>query len=179
MKKIFIIVVSAMLFAGLVAGASAFTSAEMTRSANVNVVADDSGVITLAPGTVGDTATLENGELNIDASPNSTGLNVSGVFTFGDSANPTTEHLFTMTNTTAEQQTITMEYVNVTDSQGNTGAVTYTVYDDTGTEVGTFSEGSSLDVTAGSGASHYIVMDVDTNNLDTAADLSGDIKISA
>jgi hypothetical protein len=179
MQKVAIILVTVMLFGGSVFAASAFTTAELTRSANVNVVADNNGALSLSSGNVGNTAYINSaGELKLDASPSASGLNVEGQFTFGDTASPSTDYMFSMVNTTANDQTLTVDYNVTGDAQGQTDAMTFHVYDGTGAEVATVTNGSSATFTAGSGSTYYVVLETDTRGLDSSADLSGDLIIN-
>jgi hypothetical protein len=179
MKKVAIILVTAVLFAGTVFAASAFTSAELTRTSSIDVASDSNGIITLTPGSNSAVSLNSNDALEINTAGNATGLNVDGKFTYGDNANPSNTYAFSMTNADSQQRSITVAYNNITDNQGQTGAVKFKVYDSTGSQVGTVDSSTNVSITASSGAQYYVVLDVDTSGLDSAADLSGDLVITA
>lgn len=179
MKKVSLMIILSGVLISTVFAASAFTSAELNRSSTVNVVADDSGALTLSPGTVGTTATIaSNGELQLNASPSASGLNVEGTYVFGDNANPATDYMFTMTNTTANDKSVTVGYNVTGDAQGSTGAMTFNIYDGSGNNVATVTDSSDASFTASSGTQYYVVLETDTTGLDSAADLSGNLSFS-
>lgn len=162
-------------------GASAFTSAEVIRDSTIGVEADNNAIISLNPGTAGDAASLDsNGELTIDASPgSSSGVNVGATFSYGDNASPTTDYAFSLTNSDSQERDFTVAYNNVVENQGQTDAVQYKIFDSSGTNVGTVTSADDVTFSASSGSTYYVVMELDTNGLDSNADLSGDLSISA
>lgn len=178
-RTLAIVLVTAMLFGGSVFAASAFTSAEMTRTASIDVVADSQGIITLTPGATSAVTTDADGAMTINAAGNASGLNVDGTFTYGDKAAPSTTNAFSITNGDTEKRTFTIAANNFTANQGNTGAVTYTIYDSTGAKLATVDSATdaTFDLTAGSTA--YVVLETDTTGLDKTADLSHDLVITA
>lgn len=179
MRKLAIVLVTAMLFGGSVFAASAFTSAEMTRSASIDVVADNSGIISLTPGSTNAVQLNSNDALEINAAGNASGLNVEGTFTYGDTANPSSSNAFSITNADSQQRTFTVAANNFTDTQGNPGAVTYRVYDSAGQEISTVDADSSATLDLGAGETAYVVLVTDTTGLDSSADLSHDLVITA
>lgn len=152
----------------------AFTSASVSRDVNVAVSADDSAIVGLNPGSL-DAASLDSdGALQIDTANGSNDLNVDSTFTYGDGSNPSTTHLFSLTNNDSAEHDFTFNY----NSQG-ASAVTFEVYDDTGTQSGSFSDANSLTSTVSSAGTLYFVMVVDTNGLaSTDSDLGGSIDIT-
>lgn len=168
-----------MLFAGTVFAASAFTTAEVTRDANINVVADNTGIITLTPGSTSAVSLNSSGAMEINAAGDATGLNVEGVFTYGDSTSPSTDNAFSITNADTQQRTFTIAANNFADNQGQTGAVTYEVYDDTGTSMGTVDAANDLTVDLSAGQEVFVVITTDTTGLDDTADLSHDLVITS
>ncbi len=181
MNKKTVVIITAMLFLGTVFGASAFTSAELTREANINVSADTDGIITLTPGANVDAVDInQDGVLEINAAPDGNGLNVEGVFTFGDNA---TAHegddAFSITNADTVQRNLTVEYANVVENEGVDNAVEFVIYDSTGAELGTVDIGSNATVTLGAGEEIFVVINTDTTGLSSNADLSGDLVITA
>lgn len=177
MKKITIALVSLLLIGGMVFTASAFTSSELTRDASIEVTDDTNGIISLTPGSTDAVTINDNGALTIDTSNNGANLNVESVFTYGDSAEASNENAFSVVNSDTQDRQLTFSYENVVDSQGQTDAVEFTVYDSENIEVTTATEETAGQFTANSGESYYVVMTVDTNGLSDAADLSGDFTI--
>ena len=181
MKKTAVITITALLFVGSVFAASAFTSAELTREANIQVEADTDGIITLSPGENVDAVDInEDGVLEINAAPDGVGLNVEGTFTFGDNA---TAHegddAFSITNADDTERTLSLEYNNVVENEGVTDAVTFTVYDSDGNELDSADMETGASVTLGAGEEVFVVIDTDTTGLSPNADLSGDLVITA
>lgn len=172
--------VALLLLVATVFGASAFTSAEVVRDATVNVEADNNSIITLEPGTVGDSATqATNGELVLDATPNAAGLNVESTFTYGDTADPQNSYMFNMTNADTNSKSFTVAYNNVVDAQGATAPIEFLIYDSAGTQVASVTPNSDGTFTAAAGSTYTVVVVVDTAGLDDGADLSGDLVITA
>jgi len=169
------------ILTGAIFGASAFTSAEVVRDSTIGVEADNNAIISLAPGTVGDSVTLNNnGELQINATPgSSSGVNVGANFTYGDNASPTTSYAFSITNADSEQRDISLAYNNVANNQGVSDAVEFEVYDSSGAHVGTVTSQNDVTNTFTSGSTYYVVMELHTQGLDSGADLSGDLVITA
>jgi hypothetical protein len=151
-------------------GGVAFTSATVTRDVNIGVDADDAAIIGLNPG-VG--TELDGDVLKINGT--STALNPEGSFTFGDSNDPTNTYAFSITNNSGEQQTLTFTFS--LDSRSDNADVTFDIFDDSGSSLGTVSDGGSLDITSLGGASTVYV--VFTANTDSTTDLSGSVTISA
>lgn len=160
-------------------GASAFTSAEITRDATIGVSADNQSVIALEPGpNVGDSVTIgSNGALQIDAAPGTSGINVESTFEYGDNASPTTDSAFKITNADSQVNDLTLSYENIANNQGVPDTVNFEVYDASGVHLGTVSPSNDLTTTVNSGDTVYVVMEVDTTGLDDGADLSGDFVI--
>lgn len=167
-----------LLLAATMFGASAFTTAEVSRDASIGVTADNESLIALGPG---EASTLDsNGELSIDVNPGSTeGVNVNSTYSFGDSASPTSSYAFNITNADSESHSFTLSYENIQNAQGAAAPVNFTVYDSAGTEIGSVTPSSTVQTTVSSGETVYIVLDVDTTGLDDGADLSGDFIITA
>ena len=164
-------------------GVSAYTTGSVDRSSSVNVVTDDAGLIGLADGTSGNLVQQNStGALDIDFGRNgATGVNTAAHFELGNPSDPTNQSAFNVTNNDGEAHDLTIEYTGVTESQDTDANIEFQVYDSTGTSVGTVSEEStSLTITgASSGATYHVVIVVDTHGLDTNADLSGTLTVSA
>lgn len=173
----------AVVVVGMAFGASAFTTATIDRSANIQVSSDSGGIIGLAPDADASMVSeTTGGELSIDVSgPNGEGVNVNSQYTIGDSTDPVNVSAFSVTNNDAAARNVTFSYaVSGTDSAGATNNVQYTVYDSTSASQGTFSEGGSVTLNSmPSGATYYVVLTVDTTNSATTDDLSGTLTIKA
>lgn len=154
-------------------GSVAFTTASVSRSVQVAVSADDSAIVGLSPGTTNAASLDSDGALQINTSNGSNDLNVDSTFTYGDSGAPTTTYLFSVTNNDASQRSFTLDY------SGGSGAVSFTVYDSSGSQSGTFDGSSSLTLTMSSGATQYVHMVVDTNGLASSdTGLGGSLDIT-
>lgn len=178
-RTLSIVLVTAMLFGGSVFAASAFTSAEVTRSASIDVVADNNGIITLTPGSTSAVSLNNSGAMEINAAGSAQGLNVDGTFTYGDTASPSTSNAFAITNADSQQRTFTIAANNFANTQSNPGAVTYKIYDGTGTQMGTVDASNNSTIDLSSGQTVYVVLETDTTGLDSNADLSHDLVITA
>lgn len=178
-RTITIILVTAMLFGGSVFAASAFTSAEVTRSASIDVVADNNGIITLTPGSTSAVYLDSNGAMTIDAAQSAQGLNVEGSFTYGDTADPANSNAFSMTNSDSQTRTFTVAANNFANTQSSPSAVQYKIYDSTGNQIGVVDQNTDQTFDVASGETIYVVLETDTTGLDSNADLSHDLVITA
>lgn len=164
-----------------VLAASAYTTGSLDRKANVNVVTDDAGLIGLEDGTSG-TLVYQNstGALAIDfANESATGVNTAATFELGNNSDPTNQSAFNITNNDGTSHDMTVSY-DGSDTQDADSNIKFEVYDSTGTLVGTADEeGSDATFTATSGETFYVVIIVDTHGLDSTADLSGTLTVSA
>jgi len=165
-------------------GVSAFTTANMSRTSNINVVADNNGLIALEDGTDGSLISQNRtGALSIDLSNGSAeGANVHAHFEFGDVDDPGNHSAFNITNqdTTAHSFTFNYTASNADDDsdiefrifkESSLSSPAATVTDQT--EPG----GVTID-NVGSGATLHVVMVIDTED-DMEEDLSGSLEISA
>jgi len=169
-----------LLVASSFVGAAAFTSASVDRSASMDVTTDSNGIIGLAPGSTSLVTQNATGALQIDAAVGSaSGINTAATVEVGDSSNPTSTYAFNLTNNAGNAKSITLSYtVGGTDS--NTGDdLNFSVYDSSGSSVGSFAEGGSTTVSASSGASYYVVITIDTAGNPASDDLSGTLSVTA
>jgi len=169
-----------LLVASSFVGAAAFTNASVDRSASIDVVNDEDGIIGLAPGSTS-VVTMNSGELTIDAAVgDAKGINTEATMEIGDSANPSTTYAFNVTNNAGKQKSFEMGYaVSGTDSDASDD-VTFTVYKSDGSQVTTISEESGTkSFTIDSGATYYVVVSLDTTGNPTGDDLSGTLTITA
>lgn len=183
MRNTIAVLFVAVLAVGAVIGASAYTSGSVSRSANVNVVSDDTGLIGLTDGTSGDLVYQDtSGQLAIDFTAGGAGgVNSDATFSLGDSTDLTNQNAFNITNNDATSHDLTIEYTGAGATGDGTAAISFRIYDGTGTEVATVTEEStSATITgAASGASYDVVIEIDTTGLSNADDLSGTLTVSA
>lgn len=172
-------------------GAAAYTSASVDRSATIDVVTDDTGLIGLGTGTSGDLIAHNNGALAIDLTAGTaSGANVESTFTFGDEADAANAYAFTVTNNDTAGRDVTLDYaLTNTDPDSNNPNVQFKVYDNTGAAVETDTNGNTISIadesasytitSAGAGTAYHVVLTIDTTNLDSTADLSGTLSVTA
>lgn len=187
MAKVLTILMASLLLVGTVSiGASAFTAATVERSANVDVVADNEGLLALTDGDSGNLVSQDGSteQLGIDLeSGTAAGANPNATFELGNPAAPTTSNAFTIENQDAEQHQINVEYTGAdTNSEDN---LLFEIYDSTGTSVGTVTEeGTTASFTAPATDTFYTVVTVDTGggsaatDLTSASDLSGTVSFT-
>ena len=172
-----IVLVISMTFA-----ATAYTTGSVTRSANVNVVNDDTGLIALEDGTSGDLVYQNaSGALEIDFTKGGAGgVNTAAHFELGDPSSANTSYAFNISNMDVESHDISLDYSG-SDGQDADNNIEFQVYDASGTLQTTASEETGAVNVAGvsSGQTLYVVVVVDTHGLDSTADLSGTLKVSA
>lgn len=187
MAKILTLLVASLLLVGTVSiGASAFTAATVERSASVDVVADNDGLLALTDGNSGNLVFQEGSteQLGIDFTRGTaTGANPNATFELGNPADPTGSNAFTIENQDAETHQITVEYTGATTNGEDN--LTFEIYDSTGTSVGTVTEeGTTAVFTAPAAETFYTVITVDTGggsaatDLTSADDLSGTISFT-
>ncbi|WP_267641121.1 hypothetical protein [Haloarchaeobius amylolyticus] len=171
-----------LVVSGLVVGASAFTTGAVERSANVQVVPDSSGLIGLEDGTSGNiVSTNTSGALSIDfAQGSATGVNAEAYFEVGNPNDAVNGSAFNITNNDGQSHDITVSYTPV--ATGDTSEnVQFRIYDSTGALVTTVSEENTSQTiqTVASGATHHVVIVVDTKGVSSGTDLSGTLNVSA
>lgn len=161
-------------------GATAYTSAAVTRDATIGVKTDSTALITLtASATFSQITEDGTGQLAI----NFTSLNGDSEFVFGDTSAPGTTNAFSLSP--SESRDVTLAYsLNSTDPAASNPNVQFDVYTDDGTtvtSVATASEEASGTITgATAGTTYYVVLTLDTTNVDTSTtDLSGTLTITA
>jgi len=187
MAKFLTLLMASLLLVGTVSiGASAFTAATVERSASVDVVADNEGLLALTDGNSGDLVFQDGSteQLGIDfASGDAAGANPNATFELGDPADPTVSNAFTIENQDAEQHQINVAYTGAT--QNSEENLNFEIYDSTGTSVGTVTEeGTTASFTAPAAETFYTVVTVDTGggsaatDLTSADDLSGTVSFT-
>lgn len=181
----------ALLVGAAFIAASAFTTATLSRDANIDVVADPSGIIGLEDGTSGGQVYIgSDGELKIDFDRNGDGLgvNVNSTYVLGNQSSPiaSNQYAFNITNQDTVLHNIKLNYTandpNVV--AGGTGNNTeFRVYNhSTGSNVLTVSEednGGTFQ--ADSGSSHAVVVVADTlhPDVDNKTTLNGTLNVTA
>ena len=164
-------------------GASAYTTGSVSRSANIDVVSDDVGLIGLSDGTSGDIVTqTAGGELSIDfAVGTASGVNPNAQYEVGDIANSNTTMAFNVSNLDSEAHSLTIDYTaDDTTVNDGTANVKFRVFDSAGTDLGTASEESPLTVNSvAAGSTLNVVIVVDTTGLTNSTSLSGTLEVSA
>lgn len=162
-------------------GASAYTTGTVDRTASVNVVSDNSGLIGLSDGTTGDIVkTNGTGALTIDFTRNgATGVNSAANFEIGDTVSANTTAAFNITNNDGESHDFTLSYAqSVTDSDADAN-IQFKVYDANNNLLGTTSENSAAPAfTVAAGATVHVVIVVDTHGLTSTDDLSGTLTVA-
>lgn len=166
-----------------VVGASAYTTGTVSRTATMDVVNDNEGLIALEDGTSGGLVDTSSGQLAIDFTQGgAAGVNADATFELGDPANANESSAFNITNLDTKSHDFTLDYTLDSDDGNTDQNVQLQVYDSTGSEIATFSEegdGSTTLSGISSGQTVYVVVVVDTNGLTTSEDLSGTLTVSA
>lgn len=158
-------------------GSVAVTSATVERDVNVAVSSDDQALIGLIPGNTSATELVDGDRLEIDVSTSeSAGLNPDALFEYGDPSAAETDNLFSLVNNDDEAQEFTVEFTPT--ESGNDGAVTFTLFDGTGTEVGDVTETQDQTFELDPAEQYYVVMTVDTNGTADGDDLGGELTFS-
>jgi len=169
-------------------GVSAFTTANMSRTSNVDVVTDDKGLIALEDGTEGSLISQNStGALSINlANGSADGANVHAHFEFGDVDDPGNHSAFNITNqdTTAHSFTFNYTASNADDDTGDESDIEFRIFKESSlsspaaTVTGqTDPDGVTID-NVGAGTTLHVVMVIDTE-ADKGEDLSGSLEISA
>lgn len=174
------IVVAVMVLASVIVfGSSAYTSATLDRSGNIDVVKDADGLIGLQSGSSSQVVNDASGELTIDFTRDGgNGVNANANFTVGNQSDPTSTYAFTVSNNAGTDHNFDLSYdgFNVTGSDDN---LQFRIYNETGvfqTELNQSS--SSASVTIPQTEAYYVVLVVDTQGLTPSADLSGTFTVS-
>lgn len=172
----------ALILVAATLGASAFTSGTVTRTSNVNVVNDDTGLLALSDGTSGGLVYQNaSGALEIDFTKGGAGgVNAESHYELGNPSDAKNQSAFDITNLDAESHDITVKYTGA--GAGDADAnIQFQVYDSTNTKVATVSEESTSDTITGaaSGDTYYVVVVVDTHGVSSSTDLSGTLEVSA
>lgn len=157
-----------------------FTLFEADRSASVDIVGDDEGILTLTPGENTDVVFLNDDEaLELDLSEtDADGLNVDSTLEIGEYDEPDESEAFRITNTLEEDIDVTFEY----DTDQEDGEVNLNIVDDGGDELGSFdATDEEADASFGldDGEDAYVAFEFDSDSLDAGEEFSGDMSITA
>lgn len=188
LARVGVIILALILSTGMI-GASSFTKATLDRDTNINVVADDSGVIALIDGDSGGVVAVDSstGELTIDFGvASASGVNVNSTYELGTSdwsSASADEEAFNITNQDSVAHTITLNYsADQADVVGDGfESVKFKVFNSTGDNVVTASEENTGSFNAGSSETFATVVIVNTtvSGIDKNDDLSGTLNITA
>ena len=182
MRSRTLVVLFALVGVVAVTGASAFTTATVARDAQIDVANDENGAIGLTAGSVSGVSQNGTGALNLALGQEGTaqGLNTEGTFTYGATGSPTSTFAFKVTNNDSQAHDLTLSYAFDGSDPSSATNVEFFVYDDTGSQVATASEGGSATISGvGGGTSHYVLVRVDTTGVTSSEDLSGTLTVSA
>lgn len=171
-----------LLVAGVTVGTSAFTTADIDRQADVNVVADQQGLLGLTDGSSGNLVYQNsNDQLAIDFTNGSAqGANTDALFRLGNPNDVTNSQAFIVTNNDDEDHQIDAAYTG-SDSVTAEDNLRFEVYDSSGTSVGTISaSGTNATWSATQNTEYYVVITVDTGHsadlVTSSEDLSGTLE---
>lgn len=170
-----VLVVGLVLAAAFTMGTSAFTTAEIERQANIDVVADDQGLLALTDGNSGDLVFQNSDEqLEIDLTAGTAdGANTDARFVLGDEDSPSTAQAFTVTNNDAESHDITVEYSE--HDSNDASNLQFEFYDSSDTLVGTADEeGNAATLSASADETFYVIVVIDTGDGATDVVTSGE-----
>jgi len=182
-----LLVAGILLVAGVSVGTSAFTTAQVDRQANVDVVADEAGLLGLTDGTSGGLVFQDTeGQLGIDfTAATAGGANTNALFELGNPADPTSSQAFNITNNDVESHMIEIKYTADAEDANTEDNLKFEVYDSSGNVVGTISdEGTTASWEASADTDYYVVVTVDTGHSSgttvtgTGVDLSGTLSFS-
>ena len=158
-------------------GSVAVTSATVERDVNIAVASDDQALIGLIPGDTSAAELVNGDQLEIDVSTDqSSGLNTNALFEYGDPSDPVSTNLFSLVNNDDDTQEFTVSFAPT--EGGNDGAVTFTLYDDGGDQVGDVTETQDQTFELDSAEQYYVVMVVDTDGTADGDDLGGELTFS-
>lgn len=180
-RRTLIATVGAVMGTGI--GATAYTSATVTRDATIGVKADDTALIKLTPSPSFSqiTKNATTGTLSI----NFTSLNAESEFVFGDANSPNTTNAFSITPSEGRSVTLSYTLNSGTDPAATNPNVQFEVFSwDSGTSTATSqavaSEETDGTFTATANTEYYVVLTIDTTNVDiSTADLAGTLTITA
>lgn len=178
-----LLVAGLLLVAGVSVGTSAFTTAEVDRQANVDVVADEVGLLGLTDGNSGNLVYQNSSDqLAIDfTNGTADGANTDALFRLGDPADPSGSQAFIITNNDDESHVINASYNANTGDASTPENLKFEIYDSGGNNVGTISaSGETASWDASANTAYNVVVTVDTGHsttvLTSGDDLSGTLE---
>ena len=180
-----LLVAGIILVAGVSVGTSAFTTAQVDRQANVDVVADETGLLGLTDGNSGELVFQDaDGQLGVDFTAGTAGgANTNALFELGNPDDPTGSQAFMITNNDVESHVINTEYRADTNDAATEDNLKFEIYNGADELVDTVSaSGTSAKFDAPANTAFYVVITVDTGHssdlLGPDADLSGTLGFS-
>ncbi len=180
-----VLVAGFLLVATVSLGATAFTSATVDRQANVDVVADENGLLALTDGNSGNLVYQDASteQLGIDfTNGTADGANVNAAFELGNPAGPTASNAFQVENRDDEGHQINVAYTDAT-TNGEEN-LNVSIYDNAGAFLDSANEeGTTASFAAPADNTFYVVLTVDTGggaaaDLTSTSDLSGTISFT-
>jgi hypothetical protein len=157
-------------------GSVAYTQATVERTITTEIAKDSNAIIGLSPGTTsGVYEDASTGRLKIDLDEaNSAGLNSEGVFTYGDTTDPTTTYAFNITNNDTNDHNFTVSLKNI--SGWNFKIF---LFDNGGTKIGEVRPDNAVTYQISASNTIYAIIQIDTSGKTDADSISGTIRFEA
>jgi len=173
MNKKLTVVMAVVIGLTSIVGTAAFTSGDVSRDANVQVVGDDAALTGLGPGSSSLVYYNSDSELKIDfgQATNADGVNENSTYTVGDKSNANSTYAFNITNNFDQSYTYTFNY---TLNTGSSGAVNFYVYDASNAAQGDTTGNTEASLTLAPDETAYIVVEFDA----VETDLSGTLDVT-
>lgn len=182
-RKLYVALFAALLVvSGGALASSAFTTATIDRSAEMDVVADQNAIIALNDESPGGLVAESSGKLTIDfnTTTGGSGVNPNSEYVIGDNSTANTTSAFSITNLDDTSHNISLSYTQEgTNAAGD--QVTFTVYDASNNLVATVTDETAGATVTGvsSGATLYVVISVDASGQAVGEELGGTLTITA
>ena len=177
-----LIVGAAIAIVATTVGVSGFTSAEVERQAEVDVVSDTDGLLQINASSPTQVF-KENNQLKIDTNRKTaaSGVNKDANFTFGGNESSFAKSAFTVTNQDDNDHRVKFEYVfdgssNNPETSPNVIITAKTPGTDGETVVGS-EDTPSNPISLGSGDTLYVSVKFVTDGVPTTEDMNGELKI--
>ena len=162
-----IVMAGVVLVAGSAVMSTAFTTAEVQRTADLSVEADGNAVIQVEAGSAGGATTDSDGKLKIDLA----NLNKDSSFTFGDTASPDTAHVFKFTNEDGQGHDFEVG------ANGLDGTATFYVKPQSGSTQSFTTPGSSGTFTLADSNTAWVAIEI--TDTGTSSNTTGQVYINA
>jgi uncharacterized cupredoxin-like copper-binding protein len=175
-----LVIGAAIVVVATTVGVSGFTSAEVERQVNVDVVDDTDGLLQIDAG-AGNQVFERNGQVKIDTSESSTagGVNQDATFTFGANESNTANSAITVTNRDTVEHTVKFDYdFTNEDPDTNNNNVIISAKDGDTEKSRTAKDGqSSESLKLAPGKKAHLTVKVNTSNVKAGEDLDGELRI--